>query len=222
MNILFLLRLYVELSLFFFELGYTPHLDSPFSAEELAGLLYNLWQALDQCGISNQSNPESIINLLKQAYFIQCVLDGGFLRGNCQCLEEQALQFAEQEALAVRRQKRKVVLDVLPQSKSSPAYFTNSEQRTIPKTVEISNNTAGFYLPENNFKQKKRKKETAQQEGWAGAVLYNIASPNEEFSQPPFIDWVMQEAGNDSIFSLQNTLFSSVLPPFSSKKQPIS
>ncbi len=124
--------------------------------------------------LATTSNPESIINLLKQAYFIQCVLGDEFLRGNCQGLEAQALQFAEQEALAIRRQKRKVVLDVLPQSKSSPAYFTNSEQRNIPKTVEISNNTAGFYLPGNNFKQKKRKKETAQQEGWVGAVLYCI------------------------------------------------
>lgn len=195
----------------FSELGYTPHLDSPFSAEELAGLLYNLWQALDQCGISEQSNPEAIINLLKQVYFIQCVLDDGFLRGDCQCLEAQALQFEEQEALAVRRQKRMVALDRLSQPMFSPTYLINSEQRTTPKTVKIVNNTVGFYLQKKDVKQKKEK-------GLDRAVLYKTRRPNAEFSQQPFIDWAVQEARNDSTFSFRYTLFSAVLSQFSSEK----
>ncbi|MGC1854456.1 MAG: pentapeptide repeat-containing protein [Candidatus Aquirickettsiella sp.] len=63
----------------FIELGYDLNLDPNFSESLLAGYLYDLWSALAKQGVSSQTSPQNILQLLENEPFRQSTFDGTYL-----------------------------------------------------------------------------------------------------------------------------------------------
>lgn len=68
-----------DIEIAFIELGYDLNLDPNFSESLLAGYLYDLWSALAKQGVSSQTSPQNILQLLENEPFRQSTFDGTYL-----------------------------------------------------------------------------------------------------------------------------------------------
>lgn len=83
-----LIRVIKDIELSFDEFGYNLALAAHSSESELAGLLYDLWQGLDQCDVLDHAASQDLLHLLQDQYFIQSVLNQDFLNSTQVCLNE--------------------------------------------------------------------------------------------------------------------------------------
>jgi uncharacterized protein YjbI with pentapeptide repeats len=125
-----LIRFIKTLELLFNALDYDINQVAEFSEAELAGFLYELWVALENCGITRYSASKTLINLLNDSRFKMSLLTGAFSNGTQACLSSVALnaEVRQVEVDLTTIEKTRSETNVQPRKKRT-ALFSYDTQR---------------------------------------------------------------------------------------------